>query len=133
MADDTLALQAAVVARLRADAGLLALVAGRVYDEPPQGALAPWVAIGPTFGQPFEAVELDGWETVITVETWTRDAGAAALRAIMAAVYASLHAAELTLSGRSFVYGRLLDQRDFGPDPGRWRRGQQRFEFITHL
>lgn len=47
MADGpALALQKAVIAALRADAAVSALVAGRVYDEPPQGVEAPYVRIG---------------------------------------------------------------------------------------
>jgi len=46
MDDVALALQAALVAALKADAGVAALVGGRVYDEPPQGAALPYVRIG---------------------------------------------------------------------------------------
>lgn len=47
MADGpALALQAALVAWLRANAGISALVGGRVYDEPPQGVEFPYVRIG---------------------------------------------------------------------------------------
>ena len=47
MADGpALALQAALVARLRADAGVAAIVGARGYDEPPDGATLPLVRIG---------------------------------------------------------------------------------------
>lgn len=47
MADDaSLALQAAVVAVLRADAGVAALVGARIYDEPPQTVTFPYVRYG---------------------------------------------------------------------------------------
>lgn len=47
MADGpALALQAALVSVLRADAGVAALVGARVYDEPPDGAMLPLVRIG---------------------------------------------------------------------------------------
>ena len=47
MADGpALALQAALVAALRANAGVSALVGARVYDEPPQGVVFPYVRVG---------------------------------------------------------------------------------------
>lgn len=41
-----LLLQAALVARLRADAAVSALVGARVYDDPPDGAPLPLIRIG---------------------------------------------------------------------------------------
>ena len=47
MADDiAVLLQSAIVARLKSDADLSALVAQRVYDQPPQAVLLPYVRIG---------------------------------------------------------------------------------------
>lgn len=47
MADGyALALQKALVAALKADPACLALVGGRVYDEPPQDAIRPFLRIG---------------------------------------------------------------------------------------
>lgn len=41
-----LALQAALVTALRADAGVAALVSARVYDEPPQNVVFPYLRVG---------------------------------------------------------------------------------------
>ncbi|MEH6522572.1 DUF3168 domain-containing protein [Sulfitobacter sp.] len=41
-----LALQAALIAALKADGGISALVGVRIYDEPPQNALRPYISIG---------------------------------------------------------------------------------------
>lgn len=41
-----LALQAALIATLNADADIVALVGARVYDEPPQKAQRPYIRIG---------------------------------------------------------------------------------------
>lgn len=47
MADGpTLALRKAVIAALLADAGVAALVGARVYDEPPQAVVFPYVRFG---------------------------------------------------------------------------------------
>jgi hypothetical protein len=133
LADDTLPLQAAVVARLRAFPAVSALVAARVYDEPPGEAVFPYVSLGPIIGQPFEAQMIDGWEASITVDSWTREFGAAGLRAVMAAVYAALHNAPLSVAGRSLVMIRLTDQRDVSEMQTGIRHGIQRFETITHI
>jgi hypothetical protein len=53
MADGpALALQAALVARLRANAGLSALIGARVYDAPPQSVVFPYVRIGQIESRP---------------------------------------------------------------------------------
>lgn len=47
MADGpALAVQEALVARLRADAGVVALVGARVYDEPPEAVAFPYIRLG---------------------------------------------------------------------------------------
>lgn len=47
MADGyALALQAGIVAAIKADSGVSDLVSSRVYDEPPQGVVRPFVRIG---------------------------------------------------------------------------------------
>lgn len=46
MTHPIIALQAGLVAALRADAGLQALVGDAVFDAPSRGASPPWVAIG---------------------------------------------------------------------------------------
>lgn len=132
MPDDTLAVQAAVVARLRADAAVAALVGARVYDEPPGATTFPYLSIGPVLGQPFEAIGVDGWECSVTVDSWSRNVGAAPLRAIMAVVYACLHNATLSVAGRSTVMIVLSDQRDLNDLQTGTRHGVQRFDVITH-
>lgn len=132
MADDTLPVQAAVVARLRAHAPLTALATGGVHDEAPANAVFPFVTLGPTVAQPFEAQGLDGWEVSLTVDTWSRGFGAVELRRLMAEVYTALHMSEIAVTGRALVMARLSDQRDLAPDARGLRHGVQRFDIITH-
>jgi hypothetical protein len=47
-----LALQAAVVARLKATAGVAALVGARVHDVPPQGVVFPYIRMGRKISRP---------------------------------------------------------------------------------
>jgi hypothetical protein len=132
VADDTLGVLDAVIAHLRADAGVAALVGSRVFDQPTPGGVFPYIAVGPVFGQPVEAHLLDGWECVMTLESWSRGFGGVEVRQIMAAVEAALNGAALSVAGRFFVYARLLDSRDQSERGGELRRGSQRFGIMTH-
>lgn len=132
MADDTQGVLDAVIALLRADAGVAALVGARVFDQATPGGAFPYVSVGPVFGQPVEAQLLDGWACVVTLESWSRGFGGVELRAIMAAVQAALNGAALSVPGRDFVYARLLDSREQAERGGELRRAAQRFEIMTH-
>lgn len=64
------AIQKAVFARLRADAGVAALVGVRVYDNPPADAVLPYLSFGPVsvvvdrgdcFTARAETVQIDCW------------------------------------------------------------------------
>jgi len=55
MADYALELQKALVAALKADADVSALVGGRVYDQPPTGATTPYIRIGGIVPRPVRA------------------------------------------------------------------------------
>lgn len=74
MADGpALALQAGLVAALKADAGIAALVGARVYDEPPQGVVFPYVAIGALDVEPFRnSCALSAWRVSFAVEAHSR-------------------------------------------------------------
>ena len=47
VADASLALQKAIVAKLKADPACVALFAGRIYDAVPLSAVKPYVSFGP--------------------------------------------------------------------------------------
>ena len=106
MADDgSLALQAALIARLRADADLAALVFGRVYDEPPKDVAFPYVRLG---------AEVLGTERIgcfadddiaFSIECHSRPvAGRVEAKRLAAAVRASLDDADIALGS-----GKHLD------------------------
>jgi len=132
VADDTLAVQAALVAALRADAGVQALVGQRVYDQAPRDAATPFVSLGPALGQPFEAQGLDAWEAVFTLDVWSRAPGGVEVRAIQAALFAALHHAALSVAGKALVWCRVADSRDVSEDGGELRHGITRVETMTH-
>ncbi len=67
-----LALQKALVATLKADATLAALVGARVYDEPPQPVTRPFVRIGNVDVRPERAAAVTAWAVTFSVEGHSR-------------------------------------------------------------
>lgn len=131
MADSTLPVQAAIVAALKADAGVAALVGGRVYDRAPEDAAFPYLSIGPEIAQPFEAQALDGWEMSLQLDAWSRKPGRVECRQIMAASYAALHDAALSVAGEHLVMVVLELQLTMDDPDGVTTHGVQKFRIIT--
>lgn len=67
-----LALQKALIAVLRANAGLSALVAARVYDEPPQSVAFPYVRIGNLDLSPERLSCVDDHNVTFSIEAHSR-------------------------------------------------------------
>lgn len=102
MADGpALALQAALVAALRANAGVTALVSGRVYDEPPQGVAFPYVRIGTVDLSPLRlSGECTDEDIMLSVECHSRPAaGRVDASRLAHAVRVALDGAALTVTG----------------------------------
>lgn len=127
-------LHAAMVAALRADTTLAALVGARVHDDPRQDVRFPWVQVSQDLGEPFDGIALDGWEQLMRVDVWSRTGGRTleATR-IATAVYAALHGMDLALSAGSFVNGRMVSggQMMLREDDGETVHVVQRFRFVT--
>lgn len=131
MADRTLAVQAALVDALKADAGVAALVGTRVYDRAPQGAAHPLITVRHVSTVPFDGVGLRGREALWSVDVWSREPGSAETREILAAIHAALHWASLTLSAGSVVFCRENGMRDFRDPDGVTTRGVADFIILT--
>ncbi|ASP84374.1 DUF3168 domain-containing protein [Sinorhizobium meliloti] len=106
MASPELELQGAIVARLKADAGLMALVNG-VYDQPPDTAFATpkesYVTIGEAQFLRDDATCVDGGEVYLTLHAWSRKVGYPVAKQIADAVAESLHLAPLTLATNRLI------------------------------
>lgn len=90
----------AIRARLLADPAVTAIVGTRVFDRPDMGVDFPWLQIGETLLQPFEAQCVTGTSIFLTMHGWGRDGHAGDdMRALGAAVYASLHTKKFLLPG----------------------------------
>ena len=101
MADGpALALQASLVSALKADAGVAALVADRVYDEPPQAVVFPYVRIGEIIARQADTDKTYGFEIAFGIEAYSRpNSGRVEAARIAAAVQAALHDKTLTVTG----------------------------------
>jgi hypothetical protein len=101
--DPDRALQAAVLARLRADSSVSALLDGRIHDEPPASPAYPYVTIGRTETRPWGGLNGEGVEHALTLTCVSRFGGAEEAKAVVAAMRAALHGAELTLTDHRLV------------------------------
>ena len=97
IADSSLPLQKAVVAALKADAGVAALVNGRVYDSVPNNAVKPYVSMGPFQVLPEDADCSEGVAVIMQVDAWASGPDSVQVKRLGAAIAKVLHQAELAL------------------------------------
>lgn len=102
------ALQKALIAHLRADAALQALLGNpaRVWDAPPRFAVSPYLTIGRSESRPVEA-DGCGVEHVLTLRCSSKFEGTEEAKAVSAAVRAAIHEAALEADGVRVVSIRL--------------------------
>jgi hypothetical protein len=92
-----LALQKAIVARLKADAALTALIAGRVFDRVPAGAALPYVYVRSLQAVDDSAECVDGLEIFVDLDVWSNAVGKPEASRMAAAVRSALNHQSLTL------------------------------------
>ncbi len=121
------ALQKAVYERLAGDAALAALVAARIYDNPPGDTGFPYLTLGENETRAWPG----GREHRLTFHVFSRGGGRAEAKRLMDAVETALHDAALALEGHALVILRFLDattRRE--ADVTTWR-GTIRFRAVT--
>lgn len=96
--DASVPLHRAVVAKLKADGGVMAIVGDRVYDDPPPSPVKPYITLGPMDVIPEVAQEYEGSETSMQVDAWVAGPGGNGARQLGRAIRAALHEANLTLT-----------------------------------
>tara|TARA_R110000751_G_scaffold65483_1_gene133938 strand:+ start:7469 stop:7879 length:411 start_codon:yes stop_codon:yes gene_type:complete len=102
MADGyALALQAALVTALKADAGIAALVSTRVYDQPPQSATRPYIRIGGIEPRPLRTDGKQAANLTFGIEAHSRPVTSGRVEATRCAeaITAALNEAALTVTG----------------------------------
>ena len=103
--DPERALQAAVLAHLLADTGLTALLGDppRIHDQPPAQPVYPYALIGRAEARPWGGLDGEGTEHLLTLTVVSQFEGAEEAKAIVAAIRALLHEADLTLTDHRLV------------------------------
>lgn len=112
MADGfVLAMQKGLRAALAANAGVAALVGARIYDEPPQNVVFPYLRMVDINPAAFDTDTTEGAEISISVEAYSRSASGRVEAAQMAeAVRAALHRQETSLTVSGFTLVELIFQ-----------------------
>jgi hypothetical protein len=127
----SLELQKAIVARLRADAGVTALVGQRVYDQVPTSPQFPYVSLGPDQIALSRADCYDGSEINLQVDAWSRAVGFPEVKRIGDAVRAALQDAPLSLTGYRLLDITFVEARTFRDPDGLTSHAAMTFRALT--
>lgn len=104
MTAPALELQGAIIAALKADASVDALVGDRIYDRVPVNASFPYVS----WGIPDQVDDSndcsDIVEVNVTLHVWSRDYGSVKATQIAGAIRDALHDADLSLTDNALIY-----------------------------
>ncbi len=98
-------LQTAIVARLKADTALQALIGNpiRLHQDVPDVPTFPYVTIGDGQNVPDQVQFMDSSEVFVDLHVWSRAAGFAEAKRIAATIEASLNDADLSLTSNRCV------------------------------
>lgn len=100
------ALQIALIAALRADAGVTGYLSQKIWDNAPAGSAFPYITLGPAQELDDSADCIDGVECYQQIDIWTQEDGSQlTAKQICGAVRKALHGADLALAD---PYGLLL-------------------------
>jgi|SRR5215207_3940024 len=124
-------LQKAIVARLRADSAVTAIVGQRIYDQPPTAPTFPYITLGSDQTIPDRADCYDGSEVTIQVDVWSRGVGFPESKRIAEAVRASLNDAPLVLTGHTLVDLYETDTRSLRDPDGATSHAALTFRALT--
>jgi len=103
MTSPSLELQGKIVARLKADAGVTAIIGSRVYDSVPSNASFPYVSIGPKQVVSDDYDCITGFEVFMQLDAWSRGTGFPEVERLAEAVRIALHEFELPLVDNALV------------------------------
>ena len=100
MPEPSLELQRVIVATLKADAAVNALIAGRIYDRVPSPETFPYVVVGDDQVSQAHAQCLEGsTEVFSSLHAWSRAVGKVEAKNIAGAIVTALNGASLALNG----------------------------------
>ena len=115
--DPSLQLQKALVAVLKADAGVNAIIAGRIYDAVPGGAVKPYLSFGPFQMLPEHGTCLDGGEAFVTLDGWAAGPDTVQVKQLGAAVAKALDLAPIVLDAPPRLVEMTVEQTQYMRDP----------------
>ncbi|TPN43208.1 DUF3168 domain-containing protein [Mesorhizobium sp. B1-1-7] len=128
MTSPSLELQGAIVTRLKAVAGVTALIGQRVYDRVPANAIFPYVTLGPMDELSDDADCITGFSIALDINVWSRAVGFPEAKRISDAVRGALRDTDLALTDNALVYFQHR-QTVFSEDPdGLTNRARMSFE-----
>jgi Protein of unknown function (DUF3168) len=107
MSDPSLELQAALVGKLKNDAGVQAVVGQRIYDEVPPNPTFPYISLGDNQVLPDKADCIDGVELFWQIDGWARDPTFPMTKQISKAVVAALDDQDLTINGYAAIVAEI--------------------------
>jgi hypothetical protein len=112
MSDPSLPIQAAIVAKLKTNGVLPAVVANKVYDRVEPNVKPPYVTVGETLVLPDKAECLDGSESFPVIRCYSNKPGYPEVKQIAAAVIDALDEAyDLAIDGHRIIAIELEDLR----------------------
>jgi hypothetical protein len=119
-------LQTAVFARLNAVAGL----AGKVFDEVPQGQAYPFVVIGEDTINEMATDDSTGVNALVQIHTWSTHAGFKEVNALQALINAALDRQSLTVTGWHFLSCDFVQHIKMRDPDGKTRHGVSEYRVL---
>jgi hypothetical protein len=116
-ADPSLQLQKAIVAALKADAGVNAIIGGRIYDAVPGGAVKPYVSFGAFQLLPEHGDCLDGGEAIVTLDGWASGPDTVQVKQLGTAIAKALDMAPIALETGQRLVEMSIEQTQYMRDP----------------
>ncbi len=115
--DATLPLQKAIVAALRGDMPVAALVGTKVYDNVPTAPVKPYISIGPIDVLTEVADEYEGSETTIQIDGWSAGPKSVEVKQLGRAIRTALHEQNLELAEDQRLVSLIVEQIRYLPEP----------------
>lgn len=125
-------LQRSIYLQLSTDAGLQAEIGSpaRIYDDPPPGAVFPYLTLGEARASDWKGVD-GGLEHDLKLYAFSRYAGRREVKRIIGAVYDALHESALTVAGHDLINMRFVFGDVFRRQDGETYQGVARFRAVT--
>jgi hypothetical protein len=101
-----------------------------VYDDVPDNALAPYIVIGDDTMIEYDADQVLGFDSTVTIHTWSTYRGRSEVKSLMGLIYDALHRAEFTIQGYNLIGCDCEYSETFLESDGVTRHGVQRFRIL---